>query len=158
MIQVDDKKEKDLLQRLMAKVDKYMLQKKEEEDRKWAAERAADRKAKGLPPIEDTDGDVACDVTDNGDGTYTVEYAARIPGTYECHVQVGWQQEHVKKSPKKIPVRWRCPNAPCAHTQKEIHAEIRNVEEHNEILKEELRKLSGGAAILEQLLREGKIK
>lgn len=158
MIQVDDKKEKNLLESLIAKVDKYMLQKKEEEDKKWAAERAADRRSKGLPPIEDTDGDVMCDVTPNGDGTYKVEYVARIPGTYECHVQVGYKGEHVKKSPKKIPVRWRCPNAPCAHTCTIITDDLREVEDQNEILKQELRKLPGGAAILEKLLREGKIK
>jgi len=142
----------------MAKVDKYMLQKKEEEDKKWSEERAADRRAKGLPPIEETDGDVMCDVTPNGDGSYKVEYSARIPGTYECYVQVGINGNHVKKSPKKIPVRWRCPNAPCAHTQKEIHAEIRVVEEHNEVLKEALRGIPGGDDVLEKLLSQGKIK
>jgi len=158
MIQIDDVKQKSVMQKLMNKVDKYMLQKKEEEDKKWQLERAATRKAKGLPPIEETDGDVHCDVTDNGDGTYLVEYCARLPGTYECNVMVGYAEKHVKKSPKKIPVRWRCPNAPCAHTQSEMHAHIHETEEENEILKAKLRELPNGVQILEELKASGKIK
>jgi len=140
MIQVDDQKQKTVLQNLIGNVDKYMLQKKKEEDQKWEKERAAQRKAKGLPPIEETDGDVMCDVTDNGDGTYTVQYCARIPGTYKCNVQVGPDAEHVKKSPKKIPVRWRCPNAPCAHTMKETYEELQSAKEEIELLKAKLAK------------------
>jgi len=150
MIQIDDAKQKSILQTLISKVDKYMLQKKEEEDKKWQIQRAAERKEKGLPPIEETDGDVMCDIFDNGDGTYKVEYCPRLPGTYKTSVTVGPAGSHVKKSPKNIPVRWRCPNAPCAHTQQCMHTEIRELNDENELLKQKLREL-GHESFLQSL-------
>lgn len=157
MIQIDNKKQKCCLQNLINKVDKYMIQKKADEDKKFLDERAASRRERGLPPIEETEGDVPFDIIDNGDGTYKVEYCARLPGTYQLSVQVGYNETHVKKSPKNIPVRWRCPNAPCAYTQNEFHEEIREVNEQNEVLIEELRKL-GGNTLINKLRNEGRIE
>lgn len=143
---------------LIDKVDKYMLQKKQDEDKKLAEELAAERKAKGLPSIDEIDGDVPCDVFPNGDGTYTVEYVAAQAGTYQCHVQVGIAGNHVKKSPKKIPVRWRCPNAPCQCTMKELQGDINEGEDSIEILKQAILGLQGGNKALQKLKEEGKIE
>merc|ERR1712130_186033 len=143
-IQLDDKKQKSMLEKLIEKVDVYMLQKKADADKKFQEERAKKRAELGLPAIGETDGDIPCDITEEKEknGVYRVEYCPILPGTYECSVQVGANTKvHVKKSPKKIPVRWKCPNAPCAHTQKCMHTEIRELNDENELLKQKLMEL-----------------
>jgi len=156
MIQVDDKIQKSFLQNLLSKVDKYVLQKKEKEDKKLQDEHAASRRERGLPSLEESEGDIPCEVTDNGDGTYKVEYFARIPGTYQASVQVGNNKTHVQKSPKNIIVRWRCPNPPCRYAQKCLCEELGEVNEANDVLRQELRKLGGDASI-NKLINDGKI-
>jgi len=44
------------------------------------------------------------EIRDNGDGTYLVSYTAIIPGIYKTHVTVGGDRQHIKDSPKDIPV------------------------------------------------------
>ena len=68
-------------------------------------------------------------------------YVATTPGEYECNVSVA--AGHIKKSPKIIPVRWSCPNSPCAHTSKCLHTEIKSQRSEIYALKKELANLKG---------------
>lgn len=103
---------KDALAARIAQVDPYMLKKKADQDAKAAAERG----------VEVAKGDVPCHVTDNKDGTYTVNYTAIIPGEYSLNVKVN--DKPIKDAPKVIKCHWSCPNAPCAHTMEELHQTI----------------------------------
>jgi hypothetical protein len=123
---------------LVSQVDNYMLQKKAD----LAAASKAERAARG-EPTEAVEGDVPVTVTDNNDGSYTVRYVASMPGKYECSVQI--TDGHIKDSPKTIPVHWSCPNAPCSHTTKCLHNEIRVQRDEICRLKKEMAALKGEA-------------
>jgi filamin len=68
--------------------------------------------------------DIPAIVKDNGDGTYSVEYTAPIPGDYSISVTVGEDPAHIKESPKPIKVYWSCPSKPCRPVQVGLHDEI----------------------------------
>jgi len=58
-----------------------------------------------LPELRiEAGGDVPVEVRDNGDGTYSADYIAIDPGLYSIAVQVGPSAEHIKESPKQVPV------------------------------------------------------
>jgi len=82
--------------------------KKLEAERKRKAEeskRDSDAKGENLPEVRiEAGGDVPVEVRDNGDGTYLAEYIAIDPGQYSIAVLVGPSAEHIKESPKQVPV------------------------------------------------------
>jgi len=102
------------LEKEISEMDEYLRNRKVTKVKKLEAERkqrALDSKreaeAKGdkLPEIRIEDsGDVAVEVRDNGDGTYRAEYIATQPGVYSIAVLIGPQAEHIKDSPKEVPV------------------------------------------------------
>jgi len=89
-------------------IEKLAKRKKLEAERKKRAEeskREAEAKGEKLPEVRiEAGGDVPVEVRDNGDGTYLAEYTAIDPGTYQIAVQVGPSAEHIKESPKTVPV------------------------------------------------------
>jgi len=44
------------------------------------------------------------EVCDNGDGTYLAEYIAKEAGNYVISVTLGSRNDHIKESPKQVPV------------------------------------------------------
>lgn len=130
-----------LFSKLLCQVDDYVLKKKQENTRKLVAERRAQRAAEGKQ-ADQQDSDVPCDITDNGDGTYTVDYVASDAGAYLIEVLVGSGQ-HIQESVKKIMVEWTCPNVPCRHTNDELR-------EAKEALEEEVRQLKARLTALGQ--------
>jgi len=91
-------------------VDDYLRKKKaakitklEEKRRKQAQVEAKDVKGRGEPRIEEGS-DIPVEVVDNGDGTYLATYTATTPGVFRAAVTVGDKREHIKDSPKDIPV------------------------------------------------------
>jgi len=102
------------LQKEIAEMDDYLRQRKVkkvqkllEERKKRAAESKREAEAKGEKyaeiRIEDS-GDVAVEIRDNGDGSYAAEYIATEPGVYSIAVLIGPKGEHIKESPKEVPV------------------------------------------------------
>lgn len=114
MKNVTSSSQKAKLQQELATMDEYLRNrkvnkaKKLEGERKKRAEdakREADSKGEKVPEIRiEPGGDVPVEVRDNGDGTYSAEYTAVEPGTYQIAVQVGPAAEHIKESPKTVPV------------------------------------------------------
>jgi len=102
------------LQKEIGEMDEYLRTRKINkvkkllEDRKKKAadsKREAEAKGEALPTIRiEAEGDVPVEVRDNGDGTYFAEYVAVDPGTYSIAVLVGPTSEHIKESPKEVPV------------------------------------------------------
>jgi len=78
-----------------------------EERKKKALDSKREAEAKGekYPEIRiEEGGDVPVEVRDNGDGSYLAEYIATEPGVYSVAVLIGPSAEHIKDSPKEIPV------------------------------------------------------
>jgi len=77
-------------------------------ERKKAAlesKREAEQKGKKLPDVRiEQEGDVPVEVRDNGDGTYLAEYIAKDAGNYVISVLIGPNGDHIKESPKQVPV------------------------------------------------------
>jgi len=98
----------------IAEMDEYLRNRKVNKAKKLEAEkkkkaqeskREADAKGEKLPEIRiEQGGDVPVEVRDNGDGTYFAEYTAIEPGTYQIDVLIGPHGEHIKESPKTVPV------------------------------------------------------
>jgi hypothetical protein len=87
------------------KVTKVKKLEAERKQRALDSKREAEAKGDKLPEIRIEDsGDVAVEVRDNGDGTYRAEYIATQPGVYSIAVLIGPQAEHIKDSPKEVPV------------------------------------------------------
>jgi len=107
-------KKKKKLEKEISEMDEYLRNRKVNKAKKLEAEkkkqadeskRAAEAKGEKLPEIRiEAGGDVPVEVRDNGDGTYLAEYTAVDPGTYTIEVLIGPHAEHIKESPKTVPV------------------------------------------------------
>jgi len=129
------------------KMDPYIRKRKQQQADKILAERKkkaleskreAEQKGGQIPPeirIEEG-GDIPVEVRDNGDGTYTAEYIAKDAGDYVIDVLIGPQGEHIKESPKQVPVHLAKPKVVFwKHThakEKEEFEAIRKRLEENE--------------------------
>jgi hypothetical protein len=102
------------LDREIAEMDDYLKQRKVKKVEKLEAERKkraldskreAEAKGEKYPEIRiDEGGDVPVEIRDNGDGTYLAEYIAKQPGVYSIAVLIGPEGQHIKESPKEVPV------------------------------------------------------
>jgi len=102
------------LQKEIAEMDEYLRNRKiakvkklQEERKRKALESKREAEAKGekYPEIRiEEGGDVPVEVRDNGDGSYLAEYIATEPGVYSIAVLIGPQAQHIKESPKEVPV------------------------------------------------------
>jgi len=102
------------LQKEIAEMDEYLRNRKIQKVKKLEAERKkkaleskreAEAKGEKYPEIRIEDsGDVAVEVCDNGDGSYLAEYIATEPGIYSIAVLIGPEAQHIKESPKEVPV------------------------------------------------------
>jgi len=90
-----------LKKRKMGKLQKLEAERKKEIDK---ARREAEQKGEKFETKIEEEGDIPVEIRDNGDGTYLVSYTAIIPGIYKTHVTVGGDRQHIKDSPKDIPV------------------------------------------------------
>jgi filamin len=134
------------LQKEIEEMDEYLRNRKVNKAKKLEAERKkraedskreAEAKGESLPEIRiEAGGDVPVEVRDNGDGTYLAEYTAVEPGTYQIAVQVGPSAEHIKESPKTIPVHlakptvvfWKHTHAKQKEDLKELRKRLQDAE------------------------------
>jgi len=103
--------EKEQIKKDLDKMDPYIKKRKEDEKKSVLSEQKRQRdeqeqKSKGegkdFKVSVAEGGDIPVEVRDNGDGTYLANYIPVNPGKYEITVLVNG--EHVKDSPKTIPV------------------------------------------------------
>jgi len=91
-----------LRKRKTGKADKIMAERKQ---KALESKREAEAKGDKIPQIRiEEGGDVPVEVRDNGDGTYLAEYVAKEAGNYVIDVLIGPQNQHIKESPKQVPV------------------------------------------------------
>jgi hypothetical protein len=137
------------LQKEISEMDEYLRQRKITKVQKIIAERKkkaeqskkeAEAKGEKYPEIRiEEGGDVAVEVRDNGDGSYLAEYIAQDPGIYSIAVLIGPQAEHIKDSPKEVPVHLSKPAVVFwkhthAKQKEELQALRKRLQEAEEVL------------------------
>jgi len=127
-------------------MDPYIRKRKQQQADKIMSERKkkaleskheAEQKGESLPEIRiEEGGDVPIEVRDNGDGTYLAEYIAKEAGDYVIDVLIGPQGDHIKESPKQVPVHLAKPKVVFwKHTHAKEKEDFEALKKENEALK-----------------------